>query len=57
MYVGVKQKPTGRKSLSQVMQEKARRNLADGSQITILECSGKKNEDDILEYKGAKWGP
>ena len=52
--VGVKPKTLGKKSLSQAIQEEARRNLANGSHRTIKECSSKKNEDHILEYKGAK---
>ena len=39
-YLGVKPKSVGRKHTSQVLQEETRRNLVDGSQRTILECSG-----------------
>ena len=40
--LGVRPKIPGRKNANQVLQEEARRNLADESQRTILECSTNK---------------
>ena len=40
--VGAKSKKLGRKSLNQVMQEEARRNLVDGCQRTINDSIKKK---------------
>ena len=39
--VGVKPKSLGRRSVSQVMQDEARKKFADGSKRTIKECSRK----------------
>ena len=39
--VGVKPKTLSRKSLIQAIQQESRRNLANGSQRTIKECSTK----------------
>ena len=41
-YVGLKHKYLGRRNLSMVMQDKARKNFIDASQRTIKECSRKK---------------